>query len=112
MANTIHERFNDSFLDNDLIDYVEKLSLWNIRLKNDFKKECVKRLVELSMVEKYDDFKNEFDDEIKIFTQEIEIKNRTNEEILVDIFKYWNLDFDFSQIDNDWLENKTKHVQI
>lgn len=112
MANTIHKRFNDCFSDNDLIDYINHLSLWNIRLKNDKRKECVKRLIELSMVEKYDDFNNEFDNKIKTFTQEIEIKNKTNKEILIDIFKYWNLEFNFNQIDNDWLKNKLKHVQI
>lgn len=96
MASTIYERFVDNFNMDNTDELLFHMELWNLRLKNDKDKEVIKLL--------------QFIDGKDVNLNKIEIENKTNKEILLQYFSVEELN-SFG-LDNNWLENKLKHVQI
>ena len=96
MASTIYERFVDNFNMDNTDELLFHMELWNLRLKNDKDKEVIKLL--------------QIIDGKDINLNKIEIENKTNKEILLQYFSIEELN-SFG-LDNNWLENKLKHVQI
>lgn len=93
---TIYERFVDIFNLDTVNELLFHMELWNLRLKNDKEKEVIKLL--------------QFIDGKDVNINEMEIKDKTNKEILLQYFSIEELDS--FKLSNDWLENRLKHMQL